>query len=64
MDEEDNNSTARVEPRITAEAPDIEGITSVRRMEFLNDIDTSGFEDYPEELREVMQSLNDIYIGV
>lgn len=63
-DDDDNDIAAGLEPRITVEAADIDGIAAALGMELVEEPESAGSPDYPEELRLVLETLADIYGGV
>lgn len=50
--------------KITVEAADIEGIVDALGLELVQEVGQDELEGYPEELREVLGSVADIYGGV
>lgn len=64
MPEGGYDSTDCVESRITVQAPDIDGIATALGMELVDEPEAAEPSDYPEELREVFDTLADIYGGL
>lgn len=53
-----------VEPRVTLEAADIDGIASALGVKLFEEPESVESPDHSEELRKVLDTLADIYAGV
>lgn len=64
MADDEHGPDGRGDQRITVEAADVDGIAAALGMELLEEPEPAEPPDYPEELREVLDTLADIYGGV
>lgn len=64
MTEGQNDGDGRQGQRITVEAADIDGIAAALGMELVEEPEPAEPPDYPEALRDVLETLADIYGGV
>lgn len=64
MNENYNNEINREEQKITVEAMTIDGVADALGMEIVEDLPEEKPPEYPVELREVLETLADIYGGV
>jgi len=64
MAEAGNDEPDRGSQRITVEAKDVDGIAAALGMELVEEPEPAEATDHPEELRDVLDTLTDIYAGV
>lgn len=58
------DTTADPDQKVTVEASDIDGIAAALGMELVEEPPDSDESTYPDELRDVLETLADIYGGV
>lgn len=64
MTEDENGGNGHQDQRVTVEAANIDGIAAALGMELIEEPEPVEPPEYPEELRDVLETLADIYGGV
>jgi hypothetical protein len=64
MTNDENDVTDQEKQRLTVEAKDVDGIAAALGMELVEAPEPAEAADHPEELRDVLNTLTDIYAGV